>query len=951
MISRSAWLFALVLPACGRAPPAHPPAKSSPGLIPILARGEELFWRDQFDSARVEFHTAFAGAEAVGDSVGEARALTWLSRSAYRLGDYEGARRDGERGLDLKQRLGMRAELFESWNTLGLLAWNQGRLIDAESLLTEASRAAAAVDDRLSVGKAAANRGLVQVELGDYQSARAGFEAMRDAGRQFKDARVTGNALANLAMLDIREGDPRSALPRLAEARSLYRTVGYETGEANALGQLATAWRDMGDYQAALAASDSALDLARRVGLKQEEAAELEVIATLHQETGDLASALRRLAEAQRINDALDLRVETGTDRRRVAEIQLQVGQRAAAIAAANDALKVHAAVGAHPERLADLLFLATADSARANYWLRQARTLADSLKSRQSRAQVSLTEADVAVSRHDWEAALGAIRSAGFHGEDADPGLRWQVAEVEATAELALGRLAKAEAAAKEAVEIVERIRGSLGASWSRARFLASRVGSYARLAEIELRRNRLDEAFATSDAARGRALLEHLAGIDTAEARGSPVLASLAAMDRTLHQVDDLERQLAAIDDDASPEAAETRIRLRRQLSQRQAEYADLSVDAASDSPAAALLGSGRADLKRVKEALGPDEALIEFLIGSDRLHAFVVRRSGLFHLVLPGAPADLSARVRIARDILGRPGPYQHALPVLGALYRQLIEPLRRAGCLDGTRSIVIVPQGVLGYLPFAALRDPARGRYLIEDVAIATAPSAASIVALRRPGIAPRDSDGVVALAPFPDDLPGTSAELDAIERAVPNGREVKGPDATELAVRTSARSGSMLHLATHGTLNPDNPLFSRVELRPGRGLGSGSDGRLEVHEVLGLRVTSRLIYLSGCETAVGQMGTFTRGDDLVTLAQSFLFAGARAVVATLWRVPDAGSVPLVEGFYRRLEGRSPPEALAEAQRELIRSSDRRSPYFWAGFVLSGEGGSAATPPHN
>ena len=293
---RLAWIAAALLLGCGRSPPA--PGKTA-GSVPSngsLTEGEAQYWRDQFDSARVIFRTALAEAEAHADSANQARALTWLSRAAYRLGDYEAARRDGERGLDFKVRLGLAKELFESWNTLGLLAWNQGRLVEAESLLTEASRAAAATGDQLGVGKAAANRGLVLVELGDYVGARAGFEAMHAAGQVFQDARVAGNALANLAMLDIREGDPRSSIPRLIEARRLYGRANYSTGEANALGQLATAWRDMGDYQAALAASDSAVQLARRLGLRQEEAAELEVIATLHRETGDFAAALRRLS-------------------------------------------------------------------------------------------------------------------------------------------------------------------------------------------------------------------------------------------------------------------------------------------------------------------------------------------------------------------------------------------------------------------------------------------------------------------------------------------------------------------------------------------------------------------------------------------------------------------------------------------------------------------------------
>ena len=947
---RLAWIAAALLLGCGRSPPA--PGKTA-GSVPSngsLTEGEAQYWRDQFDSARVIFRTALAEAEAHADSANQARALTWLSRAAYRLGDYEAARRDGERGIDLKVRLGLAKELFESWNTLGLLAWNQGRLVEAESLLTEASRAAAATGDQLGVGKAAANRGLVLVELGDYVGARAGFEAMHAAGQVFQDARVAGNALANLAMLDIREGDPRSSIPRLIEARRLYGRANYSTGEANALGQLATAWRDMGDYQAALAASDSALQLARRLGLRQEEAAELEVIATLHRETGDFAAALRRLEQAQRINAALDLKVEMGTDQRREAEIRLDLGQRTAAVEGGAAALEIHTRVGAQPERLSDLLFLAGADSARAGEWLRQARGLADSLRQRRARADVDLTEAELALASRDWPRAVRAVRAAAVGRQAIEPIVRWQIAETETRAYQGVGDLVAAEAAARRAVDAVERVRGSLGASWSRARLLASRAGSYAALTEILLAQERVEEAFTVADAARGRALLEHLAGIDTTETRSSSVLAALAARERTLRRIDDLERQLAAMDDDATPEAAETRIRRRRQLTELQSEYVDAAAVDPSGVRSATLLGGAQVDVAQVRGALAPDEAVVEYLIGREQVHAFVITSAGIHHVVLPTAPEELVGRVRIARDVVGRPGPFQAALPVLEALYTQLIRPISAAGWLDGIHRVVVVPQGVLGYLPFAALRDGLRGRYLVEDLGVMTVPSAASLVALRR--LAEDQSSaqgGVVALAPFPEDLPGTSAELAGIARAVKETQELRGSRATEIAVRGLVGGGRVLHLATHGVLNPDNPLFSRIELRPSAGGTTVGDGRLEVHEVLGLSVGSPLVYLSGCETALGPMGPFTRGDELVTLAQSFLFAGARGVVATLWRVPDVGSIPLVEAFYRHLRRRSPADALAQAQRDLIKTPARASPYYWAGYVLSGDGGPGVALP--
>jgi CHAT domain-containing protein len=96
----------------------------------------------------------------------------------------------------------------------------------------------------------------------------------------------------------------------------------------------------------------------------------------------------------------------------------------------------------------------------------------------------------------------------------------------------------------------------------------------------------------------------------------------------------------------------------------------------------------------------------------------------------------------------------------------------------------------------------------------------------------------------------------------------------------------------------------------------------------------------LVFLSGCETGLGlgSNSPFEQGSEQGSLAQAFLIAGARNVVATLWRVPDASTAKLAESFYRELgSGASPDEALARAQRESIR---RQADYTWSAYIPFG-----------
>jgi CHAT domain-containing protein len=153
----------------------------------------------------------------------------------------------------------------------------------------------------------------------------------------------------------------------------------------------------------------------------------------------------------------------------------------------------------------------------------------------------------------------------------------------------------------------------------------------------------------------------------------------------------------------------------------------------------------------------------------------------------------------------------------------------------------------------------------------------------------------------------------------------------------------------VHVASHGVMNPRNPMFSRIELAPGGG-GPDDDGRLEVHELLGLRISAPLVFLSGCETGVGAAWStqFARGEDYATLAQAFLYAGARSVTATLWQIGDNGAALFAERFYARLTEMSPADALAAAQREMARDPRYSKPYYWAGYQVFGQGDRGPDP---
>jgi len=186
------------------------------------------------------------------------------------------------------------------------------------------------------------------------------------------------------------------------------------------------------------------------------------------------------------------------------------------------------------------------------------------------------------------------------------------------------------------------------------------------------------------------------------------------------------------------------------------------------------------------------------------------------------------------------------------------------------------------------------------------------------------------------------------------------------EATRLKAKDLSSQYDILHFAAHAELKADDPLSSALLLAK----GDGDEGRLEVREVFEMNLNASLVVLSGCETGLGQLSS---GDELVGLTRAFIYAGTPSVVASLWKVDDHSTAQLMSGFYKNLKTMTKLEALRQAQLAMIRGNGesdllaRRGvggiaklgdtpavaspsqssistshPYFWAPFILVGDG---------
>ncbi|MBW8773085.1 MAG: CHAT domain-containing protein, partial [Gemmatimonadetes bacterium] len=473
---------------------------------------------------------------------------------------------------------------------------------------------------------------------------------------------------------------------------------------------------------------------------------------------------------------------------------------------------------------------------------------------------------------------------------------------------------------------------------------YTADRATIYADLVLALLQKGAVDEAFRVADAARGRTLTERLG----TETRALPAASrrEVAELRELLARIEVLTARLRATDSARTPERSvagpSLASMLARRLAEARREYESRIVRVAQSEPDASILGATTLDVADIRRSLAMGEALVEYFSIRDRIVTFVVTRDSVQWVSSPMGSDELAERVRSARSAIASRTSVNEK--PLRALHAQLVAPLEHARLLAGVHALVVVPHGALAYLPFAALvRDGTTTRYLVEDYSVVTLASASALPALRRRA-APATTVAASILAPLPNELPGSREEASIVAASYGGTRPIVGNGATEGALRAALGRSAVVHVASHGVYDSRSPMFSGIQLVAVSDSVRDDDGRMEAHEVLALSVRSHLVFLSGCETALGPSWStsFERTEDYVTLAQAFLFAGARNVVATLWRIEDRSAAVLAGSFYRALPGSSPAEALAAAQRSLIRTERYRRPYYWAAYVVSGSG---------
>lgn len=442
-----------------------------------------------------------------------------------------------------------------------------------------------------------------------------------------------------------------------------------------------------------------------------------------------------------------------------------------------------------------------------------------------------------------------------------------------------------------------------------------------------------------------------------------------------------------------------------LQKQLlsAQSGAVQTSSSLEAAPPQPPSVLT------LSQVQaEIQGDDVVLLEYALGDEKSYVWVVDQGRISSHELPPAQ-QIGKAVQAFREVLMArqprpgedPGHYVARVQQADQDYQRVAQKLSHLLLapvpLPPGGHLVIVPDGLLQYIPFSALPMPGadrRNELLLTSHDVTILPSASALSSIRKAAANRPPPTALAAIFADPvferDDprlhaadrnskekpdvrsagpmkqkpathstalvaalrdvqgsryiarLPGTRDEAKAIKEALnkPDVLVATGFEASrDTLLNSSLDRYRLVHIATHGIIDAVHPEMSGLILSLVDEHGKPQDGYLRLGDIDQLRLSADLVVLSACNSALGKD---LDSEGIIGLPRGFLHAGARRVIASLWKVDDEATAKLMRSLYERMEkGESPSSALRGAQLELARDPNWSRPYYWAAFVLQGD----------
>ncbi|RLB82352.1 MAG: hypothetical protein DRH17_05955 [Deltaproteobacteria bacterium] len=946
---------------------------------------------------------SFAGS---GD---EAERLWELGDKVYKAGKYQEALSYFEKSLSMCRKLDELEGISANLNSIGLVYWSLGQHRRAIHYYEESLKIDEKLNNRQYIAFDLNNIGEAYRSLCQYDKALSYHKDALSIREQFDVPQDIAESLNNIGMVYYSLGHYDKALIYFDKALNVLRKINNQQYIAYTLNNIGESFFYLGQYEKALSYLEASLKIRRHLNIPQDIALALNNIGGVYGALGQYEKGLNYHEEALNIYQQLNMPYDVALILNNIAEFYRTLGQYQMALNYNKESLRIRKQLNI-PEDIAQsmnnmgLIYLALKDYRKAEEFFIEAER--EQAKTGIWRGNTGLVEVYLATGQ--YEDAIKLLKKMTPQWNDTDP-YRIQYYTLHGLTLKGKGMLKDASYEFLKAVNIIEEMRQKVKGEKSQFLGADERIRSYrgliATLAERAIKGEVKDKNFSTygknlesaafyfSESTKARTLVEAMAE-SAKKSQCIEIPAYLKEREQSLlNQLAAIERQW----EDAYKKGEDILKRLKERKEILTGELDHLIKELRQKYTRYAALHYPK-PIPPEDLPLKEDEVLLEYAITKDAVYLFVTRKAGVNKLIkIPVTKEELEEKIKTFMEPMNTREYNRFSVKDAKSLYDLLLsEALKHT---HENEKIIIVPDGILGLLPFESLvkeGNRVEDSLYVSDACMISYYQSATVLSLQRnlkgktpervlfalgnpiysvedpryivwkenknvPFIADLDQYAFRGLAIKPKwgkitetDTTGNKVEFPPLPETELEVKEIakimdvtpEPPDvllsvsASETGVRKARlEKYRYIHFASHASLpgmiqgiNEPFILLGQVENQ------GNDDGFFTLSEVLDLKLNADIVILSACVTGVGKE---VEGEGVVNFARAFQHAGAKAVVVSLWEVASKPAVEYMKIFYGHLKaGKGRSEALRLTRNEI--KAKYPNPFFWAVFILHGEG---------
>jgi tetratricopeptide (TPR) repeat protein/CHAT domain-containing protein len=909
----------------------------------------------------------------------EATTLNNIGSVYYSLGDRQQALIFYNQALPLLRKFGSKSREAATLNNIGLVYYSLGDKQQALKFYNQALPLLRKVGYKSGEAITLNNIGSVYSDLGNKQQALKFYNQALTLRRDVGDKSGQATTLNNIGSVYSDLGDKQQALKFYNQALPLLRKVRNKSGEAITFTNLGNVYYSLGDKQQALKFYNQALPLSREVEDKSGEAKILNNIGLVYSDLGDKQQALKYYNEALPLTREVGDKTQEATTLSNIGNIYASLGEKQQALKLYNQALTLRRDIG---------------DKSGQATTLNNIGFVYYSLGNKQQALKF-------------YNQALTLMREAGDKSKE--PKILSNIAFVHRDN----GNIQAALTNSKAAIDIIENLRTKVDSNDLRTSYFATQQDTYNLHIDILMQLHKQNpskgyeiQAFEASEKSRARGLLELLTEVNADIRKGAnpEFIAQEKQLQQQIGSKENLRLNIVndknKNNDPISQSAVEM---LEKEIQNHIFEYKQLKAKIKKSNPKYAALKYPDLilNLNKIQQQLDKDTVLLQYSLGKKRSYLWTVTPDYLDSYELP-KQEEIKTAANKFKELLKKCAKRQNELGIncqndLSAEqkakdFQEIIQAATELSKLIfapvsgklGKKRLVIVADGALLEIPFAALSEPNQTNYqpLLVNRDIVNLPSV-SAIAIHRSELKQRQTApktlAVLADAVFSNDdervtgesplapemdlgdltlrkaaknynragwgrLKGTRTEAEEILKLMPSSQTLQAFDFDanyNWVTDKRLKQYRFIHLATHGFANPDNPELSGILLSVVDKNHKPYDRvNLLLGDIFNLDWGADLVVLSACETGLGKS---VPGEGLIGLTRGLMYAGAEHAVISLWQVDDTATSKLIPQMYKAIleKNLSPAKALRQAQLQMWQQKEWRNPYYWAAFTSQGE----------